>query len=114
MNFNKLVDSCTLLLKTKRVHEITDSGHIDLMLCFNTIHFSNTFDPEKRRFEKKFSGDRYDLLEKVIEDVDYLREIIKVYPEWIPNRGMGYFFPKLKMELAGTPRRYAVINVIVK
>ncbi|SFD24031.1 hypothetical protein SAMN05518672_1011206 [Chitinophaga sp. CF118] len=41
----------------------------------------------------------------------YTKDIITVYKEWIPNRGMGFYFPKLQMELYGTPMLYAIYNV---
>jgi hypothetical protein len=43
--------------------------------------------------------------------VNYERDIVKVYTKWIPNKGMGFYFPQLKMELYGTPMPYAIFEV---
>jgi hypothetical protein len=97
--FDNLVDSSIKLIQTKEISEISDSGNINIMICFNTI------------FMRKFKDGRYQKLLNLIEEKNYMKDIIKVYPEWIPNRGMGFYFPKLKMEFGGTPRRYAIFNV---
>jgi hypothetical protein len=66
---------------------------------------------QKGFFQKRFTGWNYQKLVRISDEKEYARNIIKIYPNWIPNRGMGYYFPKLKMELYGTPRRYALFNV---
>lgn len=98
-DFDKLIDTCTLLLQTKQLKDISDAQHIKIMMTLNTIGLKN------------FEGGKYEHLEKVSREKNYMKDIIKVYPEWSPNRGMGYYFPKLKMELYGTPSPYAVYTV---
>jgi hypothetical protein len=98
--FNKQVNDCIVLLQTKKLKDISDQQHIQIMMCLNTI------------FIGRFNGGVYAKLEKIKEKANYEREITKVYKEWIPNRGMGFYFPKLQMELYGTPRMYAVYHVI--
>jgi len=97
--FDNLVDTCIKLLQTKQLLKITDSGHIDIMMCLNTI------------LVRQLTGGRYDKLKTIANEKNYTKDIIKIYPDWIPNKGMGFYFPKLKMELYGTPRLYAVFNV---
>lgn len=97
--FDEIVDNSIELLQTKKLSEISDHDHINIMMALNTI------------FMRDFKGGHYEQL-KVLADKKYVREIIKVYKEWIPNRGMGYYFPKLKMELYGTPQLYAIFDVI--
>jgi len=63
------------------------------------------------RFKNKLQGGRYSKLKKAAEDKNYTKDITNVFPNWIPNRGMGFYFPKLKMELYGTPRPCAWFNV---
>jgi hypothetical protein len=77
-------------------------------MCLNTIFMIH----KKYSIEQVFIGGRYRELETVERKVNYGKDIVKVYPNWIPNRGMGYYFPKLKMELYGTPYRYAIFNVV--
>jgi hypothetical protein len=97
--FNNLIDTCIILLQKQELISIPDSGHIKIMMCFNTV------------FVRHFKDGRYQKLLDLINERNYEKEIIKVYPEWIPNRGLGFYFPKLKMEFAGTPRRYAIYDV---
>ncbi len=98
-NFDKLIDSCILLLQTRELKDISDEQHIQIMMCLNTIGM------------RSLKGGRFDQLLKVSDDKKYTQDIIKVYKEWSPNRGMGFYFHKLKMELYGTPSPYAVYKV---
>jgi hypothetical protein len=108
IEFNHRVDRATELLRTKELSAISDSDHINIMMCLNTIFMIH----KKYSIEQVFIGGRYRELETVERKVNYGKDIVKVYPNWIPNRGMGYYFPKLKMELYGTPYRYAIFNVV--
>lgn len=104
--FDKLVDTSIVLLQNKKLSDISDSGHINLMMCLNTIFMAHDTD-----FNKLYKGGRYEQLEKVVNEKEYTRNITKVYPEWHANRGMGFYFPKLQMELYGTPFLYACFSV---
>ena len=107
IQFDKLVDSCIIILKTKSLKKISDQQHIDIMMCLNTIFMTH----DKNTFERRFKGGRYDGLEGMSVTVDYTENIIKIYPDWVPDRGMGFYFLKLKMELYGTPHLRSLINV---
>ena len=98
-DFDSLVDESTKLLESKNLDEISDTQHINIMLCLNTI------------FMRDFENGRYEKLESVSEQKEYTKNITKRFPEWIPNRGMGFYFPKLPMELYGTPMLYAIFDV---
>jgi hypothetical protein len=104
VEFNHRVDRATKLLETKELSAISDADHINIMMCLNTIAF-NLYD------HKNKLNIRYKELETVADQKEYSRNIIKVYPKWVPNRGLGYYFPKLKMELDGTPMPYAMFEV---
>lgn len=104
--FDKLVDTSIVLLQNKKLSDISDSGHINLMMCLNTIFMAHD-----TAFNKLYTGGRYERLKKVVAEKEYLRDITKVYSKWHPNRGMGFYFPKLDMELYGTPRLYACFSV---
>ena len=106
-SFDSLVSNSIVLLKTKDLSEISDSGHVNIMMCLNTIIFTK----RKPSFRNRFTDDKYQRLVRLSEEKGYSRNIIKIYPKWIPNRGMGFYFPKLKMEVYGTPRAYAMFDV---
>ena len=98
-DFDKHVEDCINLLKTKKLIEILDDEHIKIMMCLNTI------------FMRDFKGGHYEQLIQISEEKKYTTDIIKVYPKWIPNKGMGFYFPELSMELYGTPMLYAIYDV---
>jgi hypothetical protein len=98
-DFDKQIDDCISLLQAKQLKDISDEQHIQIMICLNTI------------FMRDFKGGHYGQLEKIANHKNYTKDIINVYKEWIPNRGMGFYFPKLQMELYGTPMLYAIYNV---
>jgi 5-hydroxyisourate hydrolase-like protein (transthyretin family) len=99
LEFDKLINNCINLLKENKLKDISDEQHIEIMMCLNTI------------FMRNFKGGHYDELRQLSEEKKYTTDIIKVYPKWIPNRGMGFYFPDLNMELHGTPMLYAIYNV---
>ena len=104
--FDVLVDSSIHLLNTTQLDSITDAQHRKIMMCVNTI--SMAWDST---LQNRFVGGRYQTLEQALQQADYLRNIVLVYPEWVPNRGMGYYFPKIRMELYGTPSLYSWFQV---
>lgn len=99
LEFDAKVDSCIIYLTDKRLKDISDEQHIEIMMCLNTI------------FMRDFKSGHYDELRQVSEQKKYTTDIVKVYPKWIPNRGMGFYFPELKMELYGTPMPYSIYDV---
>ena len=69
-DFDKLIDTSTMLLQTKKLSDISDSGHINIMMCLNTIFM--TYENHK----KKFDGGRYNKLRSVsgcASEVDHVR-----------------------------------------
>ena len=106
VEFDKLVKSSALLLQTKEITDISNDQHIQIMMCLNTIFMARNADLQKR-----FKEDNYKKLKKIADEKKYDSDIIKVYPNWTFNRGMGYYFYALKMELYGTPRLYAWYHV---
>lgn len=94
-----MVDEATALLESKTLDEISDEQHINIMMCLNTI------------FMRDYENGRYEKLELVSKQKEYGKNITNRYPKWSPNRGMGYYFPKLQMELYGTPSPYAIFDV---
>jgi len=103
---NIRVDRAILLLKTKQLLEISDSDHINIMLCNNTI--SHYID---KNLEIRLIGGRYRRFMKMMDKTNYVTEILKVYPNYMSNKGLGWYFPELKMELNGLPGDYAMFNI---
>ena len=76
------------------------------MMCVNTINIVNA-----SFIEPKFTSKRYKKLQDIVKKIDYSRNIVKVYPTFSWNTGMGYYFPKLNMELDGLPAPYSTFDV---
>lgn len=104
-DFDSLVDNSISLLKTKKLKKITDQEHIDIMYCLNTIFVLGTMDIQ-------FREGRYSDLEALERQTEYSKKIINVYTDWTFNKGMGWYFPKLKMELYGTPSIASVYQIV--
>ena len=120
--FNQRVDRGILLLKTRALSAISDTDQISMMMCYNTIFMTyakglkrNIAESNKKDtidvFKLRFSGGQYDKLFNMMDSRLYFDQILKIYPKWIPNRGMGMFFPALQMEIGGTPMQYAIFTV---
>ena len=122
--FNQRIDRAIEVLQTKNLNQIADSDHVNIMMCLNTIFMtgsnkrgpliSATPDSTVKGYARiqRFNNGRYKQLEDITKQKKYQQNIIKLYPEWIPNRGMGFYFPKLHMELYGTPHLYALFEVL--
>lgn len=106
--FNNLVNKSVTLLKTKKLSQISDLDHVNIMMCLNTIFMTTN----KESFQQRFSGGMYQRLVRISNNKSYTRNIIKVYPDWVENSGEGFYFLKLRMELYGTPRPYAIFKVL--
>ena len=110
--FDNLVDSSIKLLKTKLITNISDSENIQIIMCLNTI-LSAHYKTEKRFGEKKFQDGRYKELTDLESSKKYGQILAtKIYKDWVPNRGMGFYYKKIKMELYGTPMPYSYYYVI--
>jgi hypothetical protein len=100
--FDRLVASNIVLLKQMPISDFTDRQQVELMRLSNTIGFHHN----------RFHSGQYQQLEALLKQKDYYKKIIEVYPNWIPSRGMGFYFTQLKMELGGTPRSSSLYEVI--
>lgn len=104
--FQSRVDRATMLLKTKKLSAISDTDHINIIMCINTIHIVN-----HSFLEPKLTAKRYKKFEAMLTKVDYSKNIIKVYPIFLWNTGLGYYFPKLNIELDGNPAEYSMFYI---
>jgi len=101
-HFDSIINKSISLLSTKDLAQISDSDHVSIIKVINTIGFQNN-----NALKQKFSSGIYDKFLKLIDQKDYRKNIIKVYPDWVPNRGMGFYFKKLNIELDGTPHYFS-------
>jgi len=106
--FETLVDSCTWLLKSKKITEISDSGHIYIILCKNTIFYSR----KNKSVKKRFEGDKFENYSHLLNDSGYVKKLGDIYTDWQTNKGMGIYFPQLQIEFGGQLHRHSLINVI--
>lgn len=105
--FDKILDSCIHFIQTKDMMKMSDREHTMVILCQNTIWFTRNESNQRR-----FVGSKYEELNLVMENKKYYQKIVKVYKDWIPSRGMGHYFPKLNIELGGTPHGYPYYTVL--
>jgi hypothetical protein len=88
--FNRLIDSCTFLLRTTPILKISDSGHIDIIKCSNTIEFA--YDQLFR--EKRFKAARYQDFMRLLLSKKYLSKIREIYPVDKSSSIWGLLYPK--------------------
>lgn len=104
--FNIQIDRSIAVLKTKAAIAISDHEHIAIMRCVNTITY--TIDNNRKRI---YTEGRYKQLEEVVRSKNYMKEAMKVFPDCIPNKSLGVYFPKLKMDLYGTPSAGSMFRI---
>jgi hypothetical protein len=56
--------------------------------------------------ETSFKSGIYSEFMKLVKEKDYEKDV-SIYYDWIPNRGIGFYFQKLQIELGGTPRIFS-------
>jgi hypothetical protein len=95
--FELKVNESTAILNNKRLAEIADEENIQIIRLINTIRMSQD--------SLHKTGIYADFI-KAVEKTGYEKEIASFY-DWIPNRGMGFYFQKLQVELGGTPHLYS-------
>jgi len=104
VRFDALVGYLDQKLTQDSLANLSDADHINLMRVLNTIMF-------EQRPDERFHGGPYQRLEDLSWSTDYRHWAADNLGGWIPNRGMGFYFPKLDMELEGTPTLHGRFNV---
>lgn len=102
--FRGLVEHLCSKLKDTPLEAWSDTDHINLMRSLNTIMF-------EQRLGERYHGDAYQRLEDLSWSTDYRKWASANLGGWVPNRGMGFYFIKLDMELEGTPTLHGRFNV---
>ena len=95
--FDSTIIDCTSLLTTHSNIQLKDEDHIKILRLINTISMSQ---------ETSFKSGIYSEFMKLVKEKDYEKDV-SIYYDWIPNRGMGFYFQKLQIELGGTPRIFS-------
>lgn len=95
--FDTIVTDCISLLTTRRNIQLKDEDHIKIIRLINTVNMSQ---------ETSFKNGIYSEFMKLVKEKDYEKDV-SIYYDWISNRGMGFYFQKLQIELGGTPRIYS-------
>jgi hypothetical protein len=96
-----MVYSSTTILKNKRLSEITDEENIQIIRLLNTLRMSRDSYLKSGVYAKFINETKKN---------NFVKEISSYY-DWIPSRGMGFYFQKLQVELGGTPHFYSRYTV---
>lgn len=99
--FDSIVEQCTTILKTRKITDIKDADHIKIIRLLNSINSS-----QKNSFKRGIYADFI----KLVKDTDYVKEISSYY-DWIPSRGMGFYFQRFQIELGGKPHLYSIYTI---
>lgn len=100
--FQKKVEKSVEQLNSQEINTFADSINIEIIMCLNTIAFTNDSLNHKR-----FSGGIYEQLVVLTSEKDYLKILMTKFPKNVPSRGLGIYFPELDIELYGTPHPYS-------
>ena len=103
-NFSKIVDESLKLLEKKKLELIKISEHQKMIRAYNTIWITQNND-------SRLKASKFQSLEKLMGNPEYIRKMLKVFPKWVPNRGMGIYFNALNVELGGTPCSWSIYKI---
>ena len=95
--FDTIVTHCISLLTNYRNMQLKDEDHVKIIRLINTISMSQ---------DDSFKTSIYSEFMKLTREKDYEKDV-SIYYDWIPNRGMGFYFQKLQIELRGTPQIFS-------
>ena len=99
--FDSMVRECIDVLQKHPVARIYDEDNIRIIRVSNTLAFSR---------DTSFKTGIYADFSKLMQQREYNKEIAIFY-DWIPNKGMGFYFKQLHVELGGTPGRYSMYTI---
>jgi hypothetical protein len=99
--FDSLVRKCFEILKNYPVARIYDEDNLKIIRVYNTITFST---------DTTFQTGIYANFKKLLQEKEYSKTLA-IYYDWIPNKGMGYYFEQLQVELGGSPHMYSMYTI---
>lgn len=102
--FHALVMHLTHKLERTPFAQWSTADHINLMRALNTTMFASL--PGER-----FHREPYRHMDHLSDSTGYRHWAANNLGGWVPNRGMGFYFPELDMELEGTPTLHGQFNV---
>ena len=102
--FDSIIKTCISLLTACRYPiEIDEENQIPIIRAINTITYNQ---------DNSFKSGVYAEFMKLVKDKNYEKEMTtNHYYDWIPSRGMGFYFQKLQIELGGTPHSYSLYTI---
>jgi hypothetical protein len=90
--FENITVKYTKLLKTKKLSQISDSDHTEIIRLYNTT---------LKASEKSLENILFAYFINAFYAASYETEIMKLYPDYTDSFGKGHYFIKLKIELGG-------------
>jgi hypothetical protein len=90
--FENITVKYTRLLKTKKLSQISDNDHTEIIRLYNTT---------LKASEKSLENILFAYFINAFYTANYETEIIKLYPDYTDSFGKGHYFTKLKIELGG-------------
>lgn len=98
--FDSIIDMTLRRLQDNSITSLTETENSNIIRLLNT---SFMYPLTSLRDSTIFQSAPYIALMNMLEKKDYLNTLLKENYDWVISRGMGYYFPKLKLELYGTP-----------
>jgi hypothetical protein len=95
--FDSITLKCTNLFYGTNVNKFTGNEHSLILRLLN----SGLMTPLKDT--SLFQTKAYAQFLKLVDSTKYINKLLKIYPDNLISRGMGYYFPELKVEYYGTP-----------
>jgi hypothetical protein len=90
--FENLTLKYTSLLKNKKLSQISDNDHTEIIRLYNTT---------LKASEKSLEKELFFYFIDAFHSANYQIEIVKLYPHYTDTFGKGRYFTKLKIELGG-------------
>ena len=90
--FENITVKYTSVLKNKKLSQISDNEHTEIIRIYNTT---------LKASEKSLENILFAYFINAFYTADYETEIVKLYPDYTDSFGKGRYFIKLKIELGG-------------
>jgi hypothetical protein len=99
--FDSIVKACIHTLSGDESFYIDKHIQVDMIRCINTIRMSR---------DESFKTGIYKKFIQLVEKKEY-EKTVSFYYNWIPNKGMGFYFHLLQVELDGTPQPFSMFTI---
>jgi CRISPR/Cas system-associated protein endoribonuclease Cas2 len=95
--FDSITLKCTNLFYGTDFYKFTNNEHSLILRLLN----SGLMVPLKDTSLLKTK--EYSQFLNLVDSTKYINKLLKKYPDYLISRGMGYYFPELRVEYYGTP-----------